>query len=404
MRNFTLVLALIIFVGNLNSQTWQSIPKRQSFGVKPKQFTINPYTNEMWFVTDLHVNMLNTDGVRRSFNDELQGSLYAGNDLTFAFTPEHTYFSDNVHGLYSFDNTIKNLIYPHYGIRSIASNLDTIYLVNSTQNQGYYKYYQNSVLMTSLAISGIAAKHTFLYADLGVVAQITGPNVGNFIYLHYDPEYLGGQRREMKFTRLTDTLYTCGKMGINFAYNYDFLDTITPNNSINMPTKNVLEIEFDHLDRLWAVFGDINNRGLALARFDNGTWVEKYDASNCPINFATYRGFEIDTLGNIWVVDDFNLHTLLTPNSPIWLSTVELKKDVSMNVYPNPSSGTVNISSTENMESIEVYDCMGRLVYSEKMNAAKTQDVDISFLENGNYVLEASSGNVVSRSQLVLVK
>ena len=171
-----------------------------------------------------------------------------------------------------------------------------------------------------------------------------------------------------------------------------------------MPARNVLEIEFDQLDRLWAVFGDASNKAFALARFDNGTWVEKYDASNCPINFATYRGFEIDTLGNIWVVDDYNLHTLLTPNSPIWLSTVELKKDVSMNVYPNPSSGKVNISSTENIESVAIYDCMGRLVYSEKMNAAKTQDVDISFLENGNYVLEASSGNFVSRSQLVLVK
>jgi hypothetical protein len=404
MKNFILILTLFFLAGNVNAQNWQSIPKAQSFGVPPVKFIINPYNNQMWFIGGTSVHMLDTNGQNRLFQSELQGNLYAGNDMSFTFTPDHIYFSDNGNGLYTFDNYVKNLVYPHVSIRSISSNKDTIYLTNSTQNQGFYKYHTGNIYTTSLYVEGIVAKNNFIYADLSVPAQVTGSNPNSFVFLHTDPQYAGGSKHEMKFSRRSDTLFVCGKKGISYAYNYDFLDTIAPSNSINMPARNVLEIEFNHLYRLWAVFGDASNKAFALARFDNGTWVEKYDASNCPINFATYRGFEIDTLGNIWVVDDFNLHTLLTPNSPIWLSTVELKKDVSMNVYPNPSSGTVNISSNENMESIAIYDCMGRLVYSEKMNAAKTQDVNISFLENGNYVLEASSGDVISRSQLVLVK
>ena len=356
----------------------------------------------MWFIGGTSVHMLDTNGENRLFQSELQGNLYAGNEMSFAFTPEHTYFSDNGNGLYTFDGYVKNLVYPHSEIRSINFNNDTIYIINSGANQGFSKYQNGNIYTTILSADEIVAKNSFLYADMGFIAKVNSPST--FTFLHTDPQYLTGVRNEMKFSRLTDTLYTCGKKGISYAYNYDFLDTIAPSNSINMPARNVLEIEFDQLDRLWAVFGDASNKAFALARFDNGIWVERYDASNCPIDFATYRGFEIDTLGNIWVVDNYNLHTLLTPNSPQWLSTKELKTDVAIDVYPNPSKGVVQLSSNEMIESLSVYDCTGRMVFSEKLNAAKSQEVNLSFLENGNYLLEIGSGKMVSKRKLVLVK
>ena len=218
-----------------------------------------------------------------------------------------------------------------------------------------------------------------------------------------DPQYNVGSPKDYKFSRHTDTLFVCGKKGISYAYNYDFLDAIAPNNSVDMPARNVLEIEFDHLDRLWAVFGNASNTAFALARYDNGTWVEKYDSTNCPINFATYKGFEIDTLGNIWVVDNYNLHTLLTPNSPQWLSTMELNPEISIDVYPNPSSGMVTISSSQNLEFIKVYDYMGRLVHSEKTPNSKSHEINLSFLKSGNYLIESISENLISREKFVLM-
>ena len=404
MIKIAITLTLIFLVGNLHSQTWKSIPKAQSFGVPPVKFVINPYNNQMWFIGGTSVHMLDTNGENRTFQSELQGNLYAGNDMSFAFTADHTYFSDNGNGLYTFDNYVKNLVYPHAEIRTISSNKDTIYITNSTQNQGFYRYHTGNIYTTNLYVEGIVAKNNFIYADLSVPAQVTGSNPNSFVFLHTDPQYAGGPKHEMKFSRKSDTLYVCGKKGISYAYNYDFLDTIAPNNSTNMPARNVLEIEFDQLDRLWAVFGDASNKAFALARFENGTWVERYDASNCPIDFTTYRGFEIDTLGNIWVVDNYNLHTLLTANSPQWLSTKEVKPAVAIDVYPNPSTGIVQLSSNEMIENLSVYDCTGRLVFSEKLNAAKSQEVNLSFLENGNYLLEIGSGKMVSTRKLVLVK
>lgn len=403
MKNLILLFFFTLLSENFNAQNWQSIPKAQSFIVNPRQFTVNPYTNDLWFVNDMLASMIESDGLKHQFSDELQGNLYAGNDLNFTFTPLHTYFSTNVYGLYSFDNFTKTLIYTKNDIRSISSNLDTVYIINNGGTEGYYKYYNQNFTLTNLYVEGIIAKNNFIYADLSVPAQVTGTNFNSFVYLHTDPQYAGGPKYQMKFSRKTDTLFVCGKKGISYAYNYDFLDSIAPNNSVDMPARNVLEIEFDHLDRLWAVFGNASNKAFALARYDNGTWVEKYDSTNCPINFATYKGFEIDTLGNIWVVDNYNLHTLLTPNSPQWLSTIELNPEISVNVYPNPSSGMVTISSSQNLEFIKVYDCMGRLVYSEKTPNSKSHEINLSFLKSGNYLIESISGNLISREKFVLM-
>ncbi len=398
-------IKLIIFFTLLSScfyaQNWQSIPKSQSFIVNPRQFTINPYNNQMWFVNDVNVNMIDTDGSKHEFSNELQSNLYAGNDLTFAFTPLHTYFSDNVYGLFSFDEFIKTNIYPTSEVISILSNLDTIYMIKG--NQGFEKFYNNNISVTNKIANRIAAKNNFFYLDIGTLCQITGPNPSDLYLMYNDLQYAGGPDKDIKFPHNSDTIFVCGKKGISYAYNYDFLDSIAPNNSVDMPARNVLEIEFDHLDRLWAVFGDASNKAFALARYDNGTWVEKYDSTNCPINFATYKGFEIDTLGNIWVIDNYNLHTLLTPNSPQWLSTIELNPEISVNVYPNPSSGMVTISSSQNLEFIKVYDCLGRLVYSEKTPNSKSHEINLSFLKSGNYLIESISGNLISREKFVLM-
>lgn len=401
MKNLILLFFFTLLSANFNAQTWQSIPKAQSFIVNPRQFTVNPYTNDLWFVNDMLASMISSDGVKHQFSEELQGLLYAGNDLTFAFTPIHTYFSESVFGLYNFDNFSKTLIYTTPDITSLQSNEDTVYLIKG--NVGFDKYFGTGIISTNKNVSGLSAKNDFIYCDIGVLAQISGPNNTDWNLLYYDPQYMSGAHNDFKFSRLTDTFYVCGKKGISYAYNYDFLDTIAPNNSVDMPARNVLEIEFDHLDRLWAVFGSASNKAFALARYDNGTWVDKYDSTNCPINFATYRGFEIDTLGNIWVVDNYNLHTLLTPNSPQWLSTMELNPEISIDVYPNPSSGMVTISSSQNLEFIKVYDYMGRLVYSEKTPNSKSHEINLSFLKSGNYLIESISGNLISREKFVLM-
>lgn len=156
MRSF-FILLLVLLSSWTNAQTWKSIPKAQSFGVPPVKFVINPYNNQMWFIGGTSVHMLDTNGENRLFQSELQGNLYAGNEMSFAFTPEHTYFSDNGNGLYTFDGYVKNLVYPHSEIRSINFNNDTIYIINSGANQGFSKYQNGNIYTTILSADEIVA-------------------------------------------------------------------------------------------------------------------------------------------------------------------------------------------------------------------------------------------------------
>ncbi len=58
-------------------------------------------------------------------------------------------------------------------------------------------------------------------------------------------------------------------------------------------------------------------------------------------------------------------------------------------VYPNPTSGIVNIQTKEDIDRIEIYDINGRLIF----NKLKTSQVNISQLSVGVYILKVVGEN-----------
>ncbi len=204
-----------------------------------------------------------------------------------------------------------------------------------------------------------------------------------------DPEDLGGQYNNLKSTRLIDTLFVGNKLGISKFYNYDVFDTIKPNNTVNMPSPNVLEMEWDMEDNLWVVFGDASNDVYSIAKLENDTWTNYFAANNTPINFSQFKGLEIDTLGNVWVADRDGLHTLLTPNITAWLGTEILELDNSFEAYPNPSNGSFTIATREiqNISSIEILDLTGRIAHNQSFQPKVTFN-----LPSGNNFLQLMEG------------
>lgn len=71
------------------------------------------------------------------------------------------------------------------------------------------------------------------------------------------------------------------------------------------------------------------------------------------------------------------------------IATVGINTDKKENIsiYPNPTNGLVNISADKNIESVEVYNAMGQLVYTSKVNTNATK-VDLSELANGLYTVK----------------
>ncbi len=75
-------------------------------------------------------------------------------------------------------------------------------------------------------------------------------------------------------------------------------------------------------------------------------------------------------------------------------------------MYPNPASGIVNISLANiyDNQNVEIYDITGRLINKlELKNNSTTQQIDISSLNQGIYLVKVIQGNN-SYSEKLIVK
>jgi hypothetical protein len=329
-------------------------------------------------VNDNKVAVIENNAALQLFDYNDLGTLWTGDHLRFVFTQDSIFYMKETMGLFNFNNFSSSLIHSESNINEVTSNNDTVYILRSGS---VLEYTNGQVIDTYYSASNILAKNSYLYSNNGVL----GHNVAySNVMLWSDPQYLMASLNTMRFQRYTDSIYVGTSKGLMFAYNYDILDTITPNNTTNMPSANVLEIEFDHLDSLWAVFGDVNDVPIAIAKLEGSTWNNIYNASNSPINFSNFLGLEIDTLGNLWVADYQSLHTLLTPNSPTWLNVNSLDLEHKISIYPNPGSTSISIQNLKEFDIVKVFDLQGRVV----LETNEKENIDVSTIQRGNYIVQ----------------
>ncbi len=408
-----LAIAFIVLGTYSHAQTWQSISRASTYQTIPvDQFIINPYTNDLWFVGKTpgwnnQLAVIESDGDVEVFPQDFSTSFLWGADLCMAFTPVHVYYAHDNYGLFSFDGYTPQLKYGFSDYMGrLSTKVDTVYILRVYDGMNYrlVVFEESQTEITNKTIYNQVSKNEFDYCEKSSNTAIGyyPDETSSFIHLStVDPDYLGGQYNEMKFSRLTDTLFVGGKTGISLAYAYDFFDSITPNNTSNMPSPNVLEMEWDLEDNLWAVFGTAGDTAFAIAMLENDTWVNRFDAGNSPINFDEFLGLEIDTLGNLWVADHDHVHTFLTPNSPGWLGNYELQHSTVFSVFPNPSSGTFSIRTSEDVHptTIELVDLSGRTVATYPY-----QPTIYTNLPSGSYFLQLKNGNEVLGVEKVVIE
>jgi hypothetical protein len=83
---------------------------------------------------------------------------------------------------------------------------------------------------------------------------------------------------------------------------------------------------------------------------------------------------------------------------------IEEAKNHSLNAYPNPANDnfTINTDFTKNYE-LKIYDNQGKIVMVQEM-IGTVQNIDVSVLEQGVYILEISEGNQVVRKKLQILR
>lgn len=115
-----------------------------------------------------------------------------------------------------------------------------------------------------------------------------------------------------------------------------------------------------------------------------------YQWLNCDgfteINSATNRSFTASENGNYAVVVYDGICRDTTSCKAVIISGInDISKIYEVSIYPNPSSGIINISSNQSIEKIEVVNILGEILISEITNH---QILNFSSIDNGLYFLK----------------
>ena len=150
--------------------------------------------------------------------------------------------------------------------------------------------------------------------------------------------------------------------------------------------------------------------------FDQVLRVKSYSIDSVNISFG--EGFKfsfVDTTVNYqWFASDkpgivFQLNTLFVDGKQMGDGYFYLKSGTTntekidaefTSVFPNPFTDKIEVKSTEYMKNykMSVYDSVGKLVSSHRLDETKASGTDLSFLNEGVYFLQLTSGSKVFKT------
>ena len=134
--------------------------------------------------------------------------------------------------------------------------------------------------------------------------------------------------------------------------------------------------------------------------------VQPYEGTSCITEICD-NGIDDDGDGVIDCADNSCIGNLLCAEPVVIESqsdvTQEKLNDTSLNfsMYPNPSSGRVNIQLEGQIEFIRIFDIKGQLVHTERYPRGNVS-IDLSHVQAGMYQVEVSSELGIEHKTLII--
>lgn len=398
---FILLLLPNLLFNSSFSQEWQVIPasffSEPDFNDNPSYnyrcFKISPYDNSIWmtrFQSYSKIRSISDQGIFTEYNYiNDPGMPQTFQFFDFEFAAGKTFAINEVWGLYTFDGNGWTQNVAVDDCISIVSDHDTLWVPRSN-NQNFLVWENGAVSYGSASFKKMAAKNGNYWVRTSDYTGIKSFRQG-VVSMPYSPDtslILSWNNYDFKFANNSDSLFVASEKGISIAVDRTFVDSITPGNSSNMPAEGVIEFEFDDQDNIWAIFqADHISSPTHVAFYNRQTndWEQIYDSSNSPIDFTYDLTIEIDTNGNVWLSNGFNLYVLKINNWPGWLEAKELTHETIV-VYPNPARNEVQFENDGiAIKSIDIMDGFGNLLKS--MDHIIGNKIDVSKLSKGVYFL-----------------
>ena len=399
-----IVFALSVFLSvALTAQTWHSY-YYTDYGFTQltstdwtgggRHFKINHLDNSLWFARLNRIQRITGTGQREVHNFSTSPALYLYADFQdFGFSENTTYVMDANYGLFRYDGMNWQSLLSASDCEELHVDSDTVWFTRTTED--VIKWVNGTYETIPVSLRRIIAKDGVVWGSGTGIGGAGFHRIEESTYINYTPGnslIMDNYNYDFKFSPHTDTMYVAGQKGLSLLHDLVFFDSIAPDNSTNMPMGVILDFEFDASDNIWALFGTGANDPYAIAHYDQATenWDAYYDDSNSPINFSYYTSIEMDTFGNLWVANYYNLYLLELGEVPFWLSTPEVAGLEAVSLYPNPSSDKVHIlADAAKVKRMVLRDITGRVVY----DAVFSEEFSVSGFSPGTYVIELKGDN-----------
>ncbi len=147
----------------------------------------------------------------------------------------------------------------------------------------------------------------------------------------------------------------------------------------------------------------INTSGIISTIAGNGTGAYSGDGGQATVAEINYpSGISFDAGGNMYFADGWN-HRIRKVTNVAQSAGIEkyIANNENIIVYPNPSSGSFQITYTGNIDELKVLDMLGQIVYEAK---PKTTNASLTLTNAGVYFITLISGTEMSTKKVIVSK
>ncbi|MBL4655541.1 MAG: carboxypeptidase regulatory-like domain-containing protein [Bacteroidia bacterium] len=148
---------------------------------------------------------------------------------------------------------------------------------------------------------------------------------------------------------------------------------------------------------------DVNNGTKTVVDIELEPYSRPYYFSCCCIIIPIEDSLDIIDQGEEILLEETVINDLNMQQDSVadeMESIFAIKNEI--NIYPNPSSGIINIESIENVEEVILVDIFGKELEKLVTNQYEKNTYDLSRYSSGNYFIQYMDGNKVMSKQLVL--
>ncbi|MHB0756739.1 T9SS type A sorting domain-containing protein [Polaribacter sp. M15] len=121
-------------------------------------------------------------------------------------------------------------------------------------------------------------------------------------------------------------------------------------------------------------------------------WKEAKFSFTAPVGVTKVRFQYYSQVGAFKYIDDFSVTKETT-------ASVKDQQQLDFVLSPNPANDFIKISSEENINKVEIYNLLGKLVFKQNMTANK--QINIADLSDGVYIIKASNSKAVGTYKLI---